>query len=559
MEAKKTSVFEILRQIEAREYTLPAIQRKYVWEESQITKLMDSILLSYPIGQFLFWKIEKKAVHKNNYSFYEFIKDFNEKDKYINPVATIKGSGNVTAVLDGQQRLTSLYIALYGTLALHLKGTHKSKEESYPKKEMYMNLKYKKPSVDDEITYQFKFLTKEEAKEENDSTLWFKTKDILKYPSLTNLNTGLISKKGWTTNDIIQNNITRLHENIMVNENIISYCEVTENSMDKVLDIFIRINSGGTILAKSDLLFSTIISHWVEARDIIDELLKHINDIGDGFKFDLDFIMRTSLYLLDFSINLKSEIFKQENVIRIKDAWDDINLAIRETVRLLSDFGFCSKNITSYVAIIPIIYHRYKVGKFDKNTKKEIRKYFVIVQVKQIFGASTNTTLEKIRKEVGLEKNFTVAQFADIEFTGNTKMRFTHEEVKELFDNAKGAYTFMLLSLLYPEVNYNNLFHQDHLHPYAAFSDINLKGLGLDKNTRKDWQEKRNKLANLQLLEGKENQSKNDSDLKTWLSKDNNKQKTKYLPKMSYELEYFETFLIERQKLMEAELVRILL
>ncbi|GHV02619.1 hypothetical protein FACS189485_03550 [Spirochaetia bacterium] len=559
MEYQKTSVCDILSKIEERKYFLPAIQRKYVWEESQIIKLMDSILLGYPIGTFLFWKVEKRAAYKNGYTFYEFIKDFNENENkgHVNSSATIKvkGSGDVTAVLDGQQRLTSLYIAVYGTLALRLKGARKGKEGSYPPKKLYLNLKHK-PLPDDEITYQFKFLTADEI-EENDSILWFEVKNILKFKDIQALNTRLIMKSGWGNDVTILNNITALFENIMSNENI-NYCEVTENSMDKILDIFIRVNSGGTVLSKTDLLFSTVVSHWADARDRVDQLLSRINKHGGRFNFDLDFIMRTSLYLLGFSVNLKVETFKKDNVNKIKDAWDDIETAIEETVHLLHEFGFCSDNITSYVAIMPIIYHRYKAGKFHRDTD-EIRKYFIIAQVKQIFGASTNTTLEKIRKEVGLEKRFTVAQFVDLEFTGKTNMSFDRDDVKALFEIEKGAYTFMLLSLLYPDVNYTNHFHQDHMHPFSGFTDTKLKKIGLDESTIKDWQRKRNTLANLQLLEGLENKRKNDSTLKKWLSENNNKRKTQYLPKMSYELKDFEEFLTKRQKLMENELARILL
>lgn len=84
------------------------------------------------------------------------------------------------------------------------------------------------------------------------------------------------------------------------------------------IDIFVRVNSGGTILSKSDLLFSTIVSHWDKARDEIDKLLSEINKKGEGFKFSNDFIMRTCLYLLDMSVALKVETFKKDSVLKSK-------------------------------------------------------------------------------------------------------------------------------------------------------------------------------------------------------------------------------------------------
>lgn len=63
------------------------MQRKHVWDDEQITRLMDSIMLGYPIGTFLFWKVRKSVVNEKEYSMYEFIKDFYERDMYKNPSA----------------------------------------------------------------------------------------------------------------------------------------------------------------------------------------------------------------------------------------------------------------------------------------------------------------------------------------------------------------------------------------------------------------------------------------------------------------------------------------
>ena len=98
------------------QYFLPDIQRPFVWDEDQIYKLFDSLMRGYPIGTFLFWKLEKekiKELEKNikfQIKFYKFVnsnKDLpneelnRDRDEYI-------------LVLDGQQRLTALNIALRG-------------------------------------------------------------------------------------------------------------------------------------------------------------------------------------------------------------------------------------------------------------------------------------------------------------------------------------------------------------------------------------------------------------------------------------------------------------
>lgn len=198
-------------------------------------------------------------------------------------------------------------------------------------------------------------------------------------------------------------NILLLHERLVLNE-IINYFDVESESIDDVLDIFVRVNSGGTVLSKSDLLFSTVVSHWDKAHDEIDELLVSINRIGDGYKFSNDFIMRICLYLLNLPASLKVETFKKESVLHIKQEWPAIKKSVKDTVELLRDFGFYYENIISYVAINPVIYYYYYGGEFSNATKPELRKYLVMAQLKQIFGASNNTALASIREVLSQEK-----------------------------------------------------------------------------------------------------------------------------------------------------------
>ena len=122
MAYEKMSISSVVEKITSRKIYLPAIQRKYVWGDNQITRLMDSIMLGYPIGTFLFWKVKKCIINQKEYSMYEFIKDYHERDLYKNPSAPQPfpiGSSDefIWSVLDGQQRLTSLYIALQAAIA----------------------------------------------------------------------------------------------------------------------------------------------------------------------------------------------------------------------------------------------------------------------------------------------------------------------------------------------------------------------------------------------------------------------------------------------------------
>ncbi|MFL2100258.1 DUF262 domain-containing protein [Desemzia sp. FAM 23991] len=572
MAYEKKNIRAVIEEINSRKIYLPAIQRKYVWNNDQITKLMDSIMLGYPIGTFLFWKVRKSIINKKEYSMYEFIKNFHERDIYKNPSAPQPfpiGSDEETiwAVLDGQQRLTSLYIALQGSMSRKLPNKRWKNDDAFPIKELYLNLHSQRTDEED-ISYEFKFLTQIEAEKQKDDKLWYLVKDILKY-SQDELVTDLIIPSGWAANKIAMKNISLLHTRL-VGDEIINYFEVQTDYIDSVLDIFVRVNSGGTILSKSDLLFSTIVSHWDKARDEIDKLLAEINKIGEGYKFSNDFIMRTCLYLLDMSVTLKVETFKKESVLKIKDNWESIRKAIKDTVDLLNEFGFNSENIISYVAVSPMVYYRFNGGNFDNESILELRKYIVIAQVKQVFGAATNSALTSIREALKVvpTDSFRMSNLLNVRFTGERTLRYTSEEIDALFDTYEiGAYTFMLLSLLYPNLKYSQKgFHQDHLHPHTGFEENKIaslqlaNGLVIDDDRKDDWRRRRNTLANLQLLEGRENVRKNATPLVDWIKILENSENAKYMPDdSSYELSQFEEFMEKRQKLMGDALKAILL
>lgn len=563
----KKSIRTIIEDVNGRRLYLPAIQRKYVWDDNQITRLMDSIMRGYPIGTFLFWKVKKNIINKNEYSMYEFIKDYHERDLYKNPAAPqpfLISSGDETlwAVLDGQQRLTSLYIALQGSMSRKLPNKRWKNDDAFPKKELYFNL-HSESDAEKDISYEFRFMTSDEASKNKGDSLWYLVKNIFR-DSLKDLYTKLGS------DGIAKDNIRKLHKRLVVDE-IINYFEVQSDSIDSVLDIFVRVNSGGTVLSKSDLLFSTIVSHWDDAREKIDKLLSEINKMGEGFKFSNDFIMRTCLYVLDMSVTLKVETFKKDSVIKIKDNWDSIEKAIKQTVSVLNEFGFNSENILSYVAVIPIVYYFYKGGELDKDdSESELRKYFVIAQLKQIFGTASNSALTSIREALkkAPSNSFSMKNLKNIRFTGDRNLRYTADEIDAMFDTYEiGVYTFMILSLLYPKLKYSQKeFHQDHMHPYSSFEEDKIKKLvmadrkPLDDSTKEEWKRRRNTLANLQLLEGRENESKNATALVDWLKVKENKENVKYLPAgISYELSNFDEFMEQRQKLMSDELKSILL
>lgn len=565
-----TAINEVVRQISNNEIYLPAIQRKFVWTYEQIEKLFDSIMLGYPIGTFLFWKVEKSRT--NDYTFYKFLQDYHERDRYHNDMAPKPEMKEwIIGVLDGQQRLSSLYLALQGSYAYKKPKARWDNDDAFPKRHLYFNVLYKnKPRDDDGTTYDFKFLTASEAKLNDSTHFWLPVKESLNWKD-ANGYIKFASENNLIANSIAIENLTLLWQRI-TQDKVINYFEVKAQELDDVLDIFIRVNSGGTVLSKSDLLFSTIVANWEQAREEIEQLLKLINNKGDKFDFDNDFIMRTCLVLTDCPVLFNVKNFKRENVQKIKDNWDDIRNTIKRTVELLVEFGFSQENLTSKNATIPIAYHIFKGGKLENEDKKNIKHYLITSLLKFIYGGKGDQVLEAIRNEMRVlqnseyklkSDNFPLKSLRLLKLPGEKSLNFTIDDIENLFDYKKGAYTFMILSIIYPHLKLGQIkFHQDHLHPASLFSHTNLKKLKTPQSVWTEWINKKDTIPNLQLLEGLENETKNKSLLKDWVEKEVLTNPTykpiNYIPNVPLELDNFEQFYESRKQLITSKFKEVM-
>src|SRR5271170_313318 len=104
------TIAEALARIQNKSYVLPAIQREFVWWPEQIEKLFDSLMQGYPFGTFLFWKVQPETSGK--FKFYDFVRNYHERDAAHCPDLGSLPNQALIAVLDGQQRLTALNIGL---------------------------------------------------------------------------------------------------------------------------------------------------------------------------------------------------------------------------------------------------------------------------------------------------------------------------------------------------------------------------------------------------------------------------------------------------------------
>ena len=572
-------ISDVVNNIHKKKYLLPAIQREFVWNTYQIERLFDSIMRNYPISSFLFWQVDKENV--NDFEFYEFLREFHERDRRHNSKADVSGEEGITAILDGQQRLTSIYIALKGSFAEKLPRKRWDNDLAYPKKKLYLNLVDK--SEDSELEYDFTFLSDIEATENNEKCYWFRVGDILNLKEPGEVNSYLIKNKifqDYTPEqaEFANNALFKLHNVIHITP-LISYYKEQSQSLDKVLNIFIRINSGGTVLSYSDLLLSIATAQWEEkdAREEIIKFVDEINDIGDGFNFNKDFVLKSSLVINEFSdFAFKVDNFNKANMLKIERNWDAITNSIRIAVKLVSSFGYNRETLTSNNAIIPIAYYLFKIGATEsyptstKNIadKEKIKKWLILSLVKRAFSGQPDNVLRPIRKII-LENhdNFPTELIID-KFKGTTKsLLFSTEDIENLTHYKYGqGFTFSILSLLYPQLDYSNQFHIDHIFPKSLFTKPKLRKRGISEEDIETFYDWFNYIGNLQLIGAIPNIEKKDIEFKTWLNKIYPDQKNQdqfkevhYIPNTELEFENFIEFFEEREKLLTAEFNKILL
>ena len=168
------TIRDFMDHADSGELILPSIQREYVWSEEQICRLFDSIMSDYPIGHMMLWELDGSKINEKGIAFYKLLNNYNEmipenNDSLDNPSPNKK----YYAILDGQQRIQSLYIGLRGYLKLKLYRARKKNADSYKNKYLYINLIGKKNELDD-YKYEFKFIAEEELEiPENKEKLLF--------------------------------------------------------------------------------------------------------------------------------------------------------------------------------------------------------------------------------------------------------------------------------------------------------------------------------------------------------------------------------------------------
>lgn len=561
------------------DYLIPAIQRKFVWKSSQIEILFDSLMRGYPINSFMFWEIKDASI-KDSFKFYTFLTEFvqvHHTDNY--PINTVGGFKDFYAIIDGQQRLTSLYIGLRGSYAYHTPNkSWQESEKNFPARHLYINLASPLPNDNErKMVYDFRFLTKYdwERLSTDPEAKWYKVGDILKFANEDEI-WDFVVQQGWTQEMFTRNTLLTLYRRIFQDKTINYYLE-DEQRIDRVLDIFIRTNSGGTTLSFSNLLMSIITANWEkkDARYEFEKLIKKVRLGKSYFIIDSDLILKTCMVLLGDNIKFKVANLDKEVVRSFEENWDKISEAITDTFSLLESWHFNESNFKAKNAIIPIVYYIYHNDISDINNpirhnqeKQVMRKWLCLSLLKRIFGGQTDTVLGGIRKV--LKENIGKGYFPLVEIkeefmsSPSKNLSFTEEYINVLLDTEKDhTDCFTILSLLYPNLDYSQDFDKDHMHPAYYFCEL------AKSRTKENWMSDEdyafytnsrnwNTIQNLQLLHKSLNRSKQEQSLADWVEEKQINTQLQLIPaQVSLDIKDFKTFVEKRRELLKKLLIEM--
>lgn len=551
MESKSESIRRIVSWINNPDENgglwLPNIQRSFVWNKEQIEKLFDSIMREYPISTLLIWKTRSPIKLR------KFINDYKDSTNLLD--FQINGSDKAKfIVLDGQQRLQSLLIALHG---------------SYNSEELFFNvLSNQDPTSDiEDIKFEFRFLSDKKVDKKKG---WIKVKDLIfsnkSYYEISEdiiniIGEEILSNKSKET---IRKNMSIIIKEFKDRKNIVyqeldSIDDPNAYDLSDVVEIFIRANSGGTPLGKSELMFSLLTVNWEEMEGNLFDLLEDINK--GGYKFTKDFILKTCLVLIGTGAGYDVAKFrKPENLQLIKSLWEKIKIAIKDIRDFIYNRTYlkCDKSLPSYLPLITLIFYRYAFEfSWKQADKKELKLWLLRVLLTKAFSGSSDTLLDAVIKDIKDKRAFDASSINSIILSRGRNITLTPNTLLSASYGEKQAY--LIFNILYHNIDFDpayegNIPTLDHIFPQSKLKEIQIFDPKTNKKMPKYNKFAKDQISNIMLLSWDENIEEKKTALpEIWFQdKSSNYLELHAIPKNKelWKLENYEAFIEKRGELL---------
>lgn len=341
----------ILDKVDENQLFVPAFQREYVWKRDDAKQLIDSLIKEYPTGTMLTWETadppELKGPHK-----------YDEKQ------------GAVRILLDGQQRVTTLYMLIRGQVPPY----YTAPEITNDTRGLYVNIETL------ELSYYMR-------KRMDNNPLWHNITDIF----LRKVRAKDIVRELENRREVVsRERDDRIDDNMRAIDNILNrdFPEQTipiKAKIREAIDIFYKVNASGVALTDAELALAQISGYWPQARDTFKKKLAALAE--HGFVFKLDFVVYALLACLHHVGSEMRKLHGIENNDLVRSAWQRLDTQVLDyVVNLLRTHAYVdhTDEINSIYALIPIISYFYdKKGKPLTDTEiRKMVKWFYYSQIR---------------------------------------------------------------------------------------------------------------------------------------------------------------------------------
>ncbi|MFW6026975.1 MAG: GmrSD restriction endonuclease domain-containing protein, partial [Candidatus Woesearchaeota archaeon] len=312
-----------------KDLVLPEFQREFTWRKDQSRDLIDSLLKEYPTGSLLFWKTKESIALKN-------------MPKY-------EPEGLIEVLLDGQQRLTVLYMLLRDDIPPYYSG--EDIEDGKDPRNLYYNIENRDLKYYKEI-------------EMGNNPYWVRVCDCFKNNKVS---VPEIINEVDQENINLANKISNLHQNLNALTQIrqVEYPIMfvgEEANLNHALTVFDRVNSKGTPLSEADIALAHLCSAWPKTRRVFKEKLEKLNK--QGFEFDLTFLARA----MNAVVNGRAEYHLLHNLKeeQIAAGWNVLDNLLDYVVNFLRDRAYIygTNDLNTSNVLIPLL------GYLSKNELK---------------------------------------------------------------------------------------------------------------------------------------------------------------------------------------------
>lgn len=474
MSYKPRTLFRLIEEIN-KELFLPHIQRPFVWEEEQMYRLFDSLMRNYPIQTLLFWRTKDEIKARK---FMGEVKWDSDLSDFYEPSVSKEGVQKVF-VLDGQQRIQSLYSIFSGAIQL----------SDGQRAEAYFDATSGHEPDDHGNFYTIRFSS------QHLELPWYRISDLIGRDSQKNS-----EDLSDTINDILDqrdhnsgippvladlsNRQRRVRKNMsqlvsLLREEKHFWVQeldgvASQYPYKSILEIFIRVNSGGTKLDSSDLMFAAMKEGWDEIEEAIEETTELLN--GTNLSFDKTFPLKCLLAVHGKGVETNPEKFDgtegRKLLEQMGNGWDRAETAFLELRDFLKNDlkVYADKVVRSYNSFIPLFDYLYHNPKPNERSKALMRAYYYKAQMFGWYGSSTDAVVNALHSLVGkvCSGGFPLG---DIKDHFRARGMQTELTAADLSDKRK---RFILLNLVYVDQMGSSPFdvkfkgnepHIDHIYP----------------------------------------------------------------------------------------------